>query len=252
MLKDGLYTRFPKPDYRPGVARAIHDLEAGKVGLQVRAGDGQLDVDGRHRPRQGRPRRVAQQHGRPDRPGRARRSSISRRSSAARSSPMQPAVVTVGSIHGGTKHNIIPDEVKLQLTLRSFNEEVREQLIDGISAGPKGLAQAHKAPAPSVVGRATRPRRRSTTPASWRRSSRALDKALGASNVVEPSQPVDGGRGLRPLRAGTASRSSCSGSGRSPPRRSPRPRPRGRACPSLHSALYAPEPARASRPASAP
>ena len=48
--------------------------------------------------------------------------------------PSEPAVVTVGSIHGGTKHNIIPDDVKLQLTLRSFSEPVRQQLIAGISA----------------------------------------------------------------------------------------------------------------------
>src|SRR5262249_57226929 len=46
--------------------------------------------------------------------------------------PSEPAVVTVGSIHGGTKHNIIPDEVKLQLTLRAFSEPVRLQLIAGI------------------------------------------------------------------------------------------------------------------------
>ncbi len=43
--------------------------------------------------------------------------------------PSEPAVVTVGSIHGGTKHNIIPDDVRLQLTLRSFSEPVGLQLV---------------------------------------------------------------------------------------------------------------------------
>jgi hippurate hydrolase len=47
-------------------------------------------------------------------------------------SPFDPAVVTVGSIHGGTKHNIIPDEVKLQLTVRSYKPEVRRVLLDSI------------------------------------------------------------------------------------------------------------------------
>ena len=64
--------------------------------------------------------------------------------------PIQPAVVTVGSIHGGTKHNIISDEVKLQLTLRAFSEQVRLQLIEGIERRVKALAEAHKAPAPTV------------------------------------------------------------------------------------------------------
>jgi amidohydrolase len=47
-------------------------------------------------------------------------------------SPLQPAVVTVGSIHGGAKHNVIPDEVKLQLTVRSYEDSVRAALLDGI------------------------------------------------------------------------------------------------------------------------
>src|SRR5207237_3871116 len=64
--------------------------------------------------------------------------------------PIDPAVVTVGSIHGGTKHNIVPNEVKLQLTLRAFKDEVRDQLIEGIKRRANALAVAHKAPAPSV------------------------------------------------------------------------------------------------------
>ena len=48
------------------------------------------------------------------------------------SSPLDPAVVTVGSIHGGTKHNVIPDEVHLQLTVRSYSDETRERLLSSI------------------------------------------------------------------------------------------------------------------------
>jgi hippurate hydrolase len=64
--------------------------------------------------------------------------------------PSQPAVVTVGSIHGGTRHNIIPNEVKLQLTLRAFSEPVRQQLLAGIRRRVEGLSKAHQAPDPTV------------------------------------------------------------------------------------------------------
>ena len=43
-------------------------------------------------------------------------------------SPLDPAVITVGSIHGGTRYNIIPDEVNLQLTVRAYKEDVRQKL----------------------------------------------------------------------------------------------------------------------------
>ena len=55
--------------------------------------------------------------------------------------PTDPAVVTVGSIHGGTKHNIIPDEVKLQLTVRSTKDKVRKHLLAGIKRDRRGLRQ---------------------------------------------------------------------------------------------------------------
>jgi metal-dependent amidase/aminoacylase/carboxypeptidase family protein len=56
--------------------------------------------------------------------------------------PLDPVVVTVGSIHGGTKHNIIPDEVKMQLTVRTYKTEVRERVLAAIERIAKGCAQA--------------------------------------------------------------------------------------------------------------
>ena len=56
--------------------------------------------------------------------------------------PLEPAVVTVGSIHGGFKHNIIPDEVRLQLTLRSYSDEVRNNTITNINRIVRGQALA--------------------------------------------------------------------------------------------------------------
>ena len=56
--------------------------------------------------------------------------------------PIDAGVVTVGSIHGGTKHNIIPDEVKLQLTVRSYTDETRTRLLEGIKRIARGQAIA--------------------------------------------------------------------------------------------------------------
>ncbi len=57
-------------------------------------------------------------------------------------SPFDPAVVTVGSIHGGTRYNIIPDEVNLQLTVRAYKEEVRQRLLAAIERITRGIALA--------------------------------------------------------------------------------------------------------------
>jgi hippurate hydrolase len=64
--------------------------------------------------------------------------------------PLDPAVVTVGSIHGGSKHNIIPSEVKLQLTVRSTKDSVRKHLLDGIRRIARAAAEAAGAPEPDV------------------------------------------------------------------------------------------------------
>ncbi len=104
--------------------------------------------------------------------------------------PSEPAVVTVGSIHGGNKHNIIPDEVKLQLTLRSFSEPVRQQLIAGIKRRVAGLAQAHQAPEPTVEIEVSVIPTINTT-SLVERVVPAFAEAIGASNV-QKAKPVMG------------------------------------------------------------
>ena len=64
--------------------------------------------------------------------------------------PLESAVVTVGSIHGGSKHNIIPPEVKMQLTVRSFKDSVRKNLLEGIERIAKAASLAAKAPEPVI------------------------------------------------------------------------------------------------------
>ena len=66
--------------------------------------------------------------------------------------PTDPAVVTVGSIHGGSKHNVLPNEVKLQLTVRSTKDAVRKHLLDGIKRVADAAAQAAGAPPPGRSG----------------------------------------------------------------------------------------------------
>ena len=60
--------------------------------------------------------------------------------------PLQPGVITVGSIHGGRKHNIIGNRVEMQLTVRSDDAETRELLLDGIDRVVEGVARSFGVP----------------------------------------------------------------------------------------------------------
>jgi amidohydrolase len=104
-------------------------------------------------------------------------------------SPFDPAVVTVGSIHGGTKYNIIPDEVHLQLTIRTYKEEVRQRILASLDRIARGVALAGGVPedrAPIVKASETE-----VTPATYNdpaltaRAVSAMKQGLGAENVVE-------------------------------------------------------------------
>lgn len=130
MLDDGLYTRFPKPDY----ALALHVspfLVAGKVGYCLEyalANVDSVDITVRGRGGHG-----ASPHATKDPVVLAAQIVLALQTISSREvSPLKPVVVTVGSIHGGTKHNIIPDFVHLQLTVRSYQSEVREQVLESI------------------------------------------------------------------------------------------------------------------------
>ena len=140
MLKDGLFTRFPKPDF----CLALHDksdLPAGSVGYVPGAAFANVDsVDiivrgvGGH---------GAWPHRTKDPIVLASQIILALQTIVSRETePGQPAVVTVGSIHGGTKHNIISDEVKLQLTVRSYTDEIRKQTLDAIKRIARGQALA--------------------------------------------------------------------------------------------------------------
>jgi hippurate hydrolase len=110
--------------------------------------------------------------------------------------PIDPIVVTVGSIHGGTKHNIISDEVKMQLTVRSYKKEVRERVLAAIDRIAKGVAAAAGIPpdrAPIVqVDQAQFTPATYNNPELTKRITAVLKTAIGADNVI-PKDPTMGG-----------------------------------------------------------
>ena len=140
MLADGLFTRFPKPDY----CLALHcagDLPAGSVGITD--GYALANVDSVDIVIRGVSGHGAWPHKTKDPVVLAAQTVLALQTIVSRETdPTQPAVVTVGSIHGGTKHNIIPDEVRLQLTLRSYSDDVRQHTKEAIQRITSGLAEA--------------------------------------------------------------------------------------------------------------
>ncbi|MEX0880888.1 MAG: amidohydrolase [Thermoanaerobaculia bacterium] len=191
MLKDGLLTRFPKPDF----ALALHDfpfLPAGSVG--VTSGYALANVDSVDITIYGRGGHGSAPQNTVDPIVIAARTVLALQTIVSRENdPRDPAVVTVGSIHGGTKHNIIPDEVRLQLTVRTYKDEVRNRVLASIARIAKAEAAAASAPKePAVVVDEDRGYATYNDPALARRISGALSAALGKGSVVD-TQPVMGG-----------------------------------------------------------
>ena len=98
-------------------------------------------------------------------------------------SPTDPAVITVGSIHGGTKHNIIPNEVHLQLTVRSYKEEVRQHIFDSLKRIANAEAAAGNAPKPPLITSKDSGHATYNDPALTERITAAEKRALGDANV---------------------------------------------------------------------
>ena len=140
MLADGLFKKFPLPDY----CLALHvsaDQPAGTLGYT--SGFAMANVDSVDITVRGVGGHGSQPQSTKDPIVLAAQIVLALQTIVSREiHPLDPAVVTVGSIHGGTKHNIIPDEVHLQLTIRSYSDEVREKLIAAIKRIAIGQAVA--------------------------------------------------------------------------------------------------------------
>jgi amidohydrolase len=244
LLRDGLYTRFPKPDY----VLALHDsagLEAGKVGFTpgyALASSTSVDI---------KIRGIGGHGSQPDAAKDpiviAAQVILALQTIVSREiSPLDPAVITVGSIHGGTKNNIIPDEVLLQLTVRAYEEDVRQKLLAAIERVTKGTALAAGVPAdraPIVSVSQTE-----YTPATFNdpdlteRVKGAVAKALGQDNVVMTLQIMASEDFANYSLAGHEIPTLIFTLGAVDPAKVKESRQTGKRLPALHSAYFAPLP----------
>jgi amidohydrolase len=140
LLKDGLYERFGKPNFALGFHDKA-DLETGRIG--VTEGYTYANVDSVDIIVRGVGGHGAYPHKTKDPIVLAAEIINALQTIASReNNPLEPIVITVGSIHGGTKRNIIPDEVKMQLTVRTYKPDVRENVLAAIDQIAKGCATA--------------------------------------------------------------------------------------------------------------
>lgn len=190
MLRAGLYEKFPKPDY----VLALHDsamLAAGQVAWHegtMLAGADSVDITIRGFGGHGAAPNMTK-----DPILIASELVVFLQTIVSREEdPLQPTVITVGSFHAGTKHNIIPDDAHLQLTVRTMTPEQREKTLAAITRAANGIAAAagvpaERAPIVEVSREGVPPT--INDPALARRVAAAMEKALGKENVV-PGKPI--------------------------------------------------------------
>ena len=242
VVRDDFFTRFPKPD----AAVALHDsadYPAGTVAYipgYALASSTNIDV---------KIRGVGGHGSRPDATKDpivlASQFILSLQTVVSReNSPLDPAVVSVGSIHGGTRYNIIPDEVDLQLTVRTYKDEVRTKVLAAIERIAKGVALAAGIPdnlAPIVKVSDTE-----ITTATYNdpeltdRIARAFTKAFGEGTVMKGT-PIMGSEDFGYLGKGQFP-STMFWLGATDPAKLEQSRKTGTPVPGLHSSRFAPVP----------
>jgi hippurate hydrolase len=148
MLRDGLFQRFPRPNFALGLhcdGRYPHGT------VNYRAGQVQANVDSVDIIVRGKGGHGAAPHRTIDPVVLAARIILDLQTLVSREhNPIEPTVVTVGSIHGGTKHNIIPNEVHMQLTVRTVSDKGRKEVLEGIVRVAKAAALGARAPEPLI------------------------------------------------------------------------------------------------------
>jgi amidohydrolase len=191
MIADGLFKKFPKPDY----CLALHaepKLAAGMITFTE--GLAMANVDTVDLIVKGKGGHGAAPHLTVDPIVLAAKIILDLQTIVSREvNPTDPTVVTVGSIHGGTKHNIIPNEVRLQITVRTTKDSVRDHVLKAIERIAKGCADAARAPVPEMIVHLDE-----FTPATinepklTRRITGLFRQILGEANVKE-RPPILGG-----------------------------------------------------------
>ena len=243
MLEDGLYTRFPKPDY----ALAFHDAAGAPAGyIGYAPGYALANVDSVDIQVKGVGGHGAYPHTTKDPVVLASRIVGALQTLVSREiDPQDPAVVTVGSFQAGSKHNIISDEALLLITVRSYGDETRAKLLDGIKRIARGEAIAAGMPEdrmPVVSVRDTE-----FTPATYNSPEFTLEMAklfesrFGEDRVVQ-SKPVMGGEDFsRYRRADENIKSMIFWVGGVPMAEYQESLVEGKKLPSLHSPFWAPD-----------
>jgi len=193
MLSDGLYRRFPRPDF----ALALHcdaGLPAGQLGY--REGFAMANVNSVDITVRGLGGHGAYPHRTKDPVVIAAYTIVALQTIVSREvPPVEPAVITVGSIHGGTKHNIIPNEVKLQLTVRSYSDSVRNLLLSSIDRVCQGVAKTAGVPdelAPIVKVREEFTPSTYNSPELVDQVTLVMRRLLGDQNVIRLEQKTWG------------------------------------------------------------
>jgi amidohydrolase len=236
MLKDGLFTRFPKPDY----ALAVHDtdaLPAGQVGYTE--GFALTSSDSVDITVYGRGAHGSRPHVAIDPIVIGAKIVLGLQTIVSREiKPGDHAVITVGAFNAGTKNNIIPDNAKLLLTVRAYKPEVRNHLMEAITRVTKAEAMAAGAREPLIENPETTPATYND-PELTKRLAGALVKSLGESNVkeMEPDFPsedfayfVNAGVKATMIRVGATNPEKWAAAQKS-----------GEILPGLHTARFAPD-----------
>jgi hippurate hydrolase len=244
MLAEGLYTKFPRPDFCLAL-HAASDLPAGVIGHTegyALANADTVDITVRGVSGHG-----AWPHMTKDPIVLSAQIILALQTIVSReTSPTEPCVITVGSIHGGTKHNIIPEEVRLQLTMRSYSDTVRDASIAALKRIVRGQALAAGLPEklhPTVEISEEGAKSTYNDPALNQRLMSAIGRWVGAGNIIAKA-PVMGAEDfglysrVEPripgciFWLGTITKESVAESIKT-----------GKTLPSLHSSKFAPVPA---------
>jgi hippurate hydrolase len=240
MLEAGLFKKFPKPDY----CLALHCDPFHPHGhISFTEGMALANVDSVDILVKGKGGHGAAPHTTVDPVVLAARIVLDLQTIVSReTNPTDPVVVTVGSIHGGTKHNIVPNEVKLQITVRTTKDATRKHTLDAIARIAKAAAEGARAPEPEVkVDPGEYTPALFNEPKLTRKTVALFKDVLGAEKVHE-RPPVMGGEDF--------SRYSQDGTpifmywlGTLPPERiAEAAKEGGKPLPSLHSDKYYPIP----------
>ena len=182
MIKDGLFTRFPRPD----AALALHvgnDLPAGQIGIV--AGSYSTNADSIRITIYGKGGHGSAPHTAVDPIVTAARTILTLQTIPSREvKPGELAVVTVGYINAGTKNNIIPDQAEMGLTVRTFKQDVRKQVLEAITRITNAESQAANTPRPPSIDRFEMTDAVFNDAALIDKLKPVLEQAIGKDNVV--------------------------------------------------------------------